>query len=218
MLTFEREYWAQGIRLVAGVDEAGRGPLAGPVVAAAVVLDPDWALDEEDASLSGLTDSKQLSESSRVAFAALLRSSPHVRIGLGVAESAVIDRINILRATHQAMAQAVSQLDPLPDLVLVDGLPVSGLPCPSRAIVRGDTLSLSIAAASVMAKVVRDARMRELDDAYPAYGFRAHKGYGTEAHLRALYEHGPCPEHRRTFAPVREAEANRGGLGQRNLW
>lgn len=218
MLTFEREYWLQGIRLVAGVDEAGRGPLAGPVVAAAVVFDPDWALEEEAAALSGLTDSKQLSESRREAFAALLRSSPRVRMGLGLSEASEIDRINILKATHRAMARAVSQLDPLPDLVLVDGLPVSGLPCPSRAIVRGDALSLSIAAASVMAKVVRDARMRELDALYPGYGFSAHKGYGTEAHLGALYKLGPCPEHRRTFAPVREADANRGGLGQRTLW
>lgn len=218
MLTFERECWAQGLRLVAGVDEAGRGPLAGPVVAAAVVFDPDWAQAEEDASLSGLTDSKQLSESSREAFAALLRASPHVRIGIGLSEVADIDRLNILRATHQAMARAVRHLDPIPEWVLVDGLPVLGLPCGSRAIVRGDALSLSIAAASVMAKVVRDARMRELDAQYPGYSFALHKGYGTEAHLRALYALGPCPEHRRSFAPVREADANRRGVGQRTLW
>lgn len=209
MLTFEREYWGRGIRRLAGVDEAGRGPLAGPVVAAAVVCDPDWALAEEHGLLDGLTDSKQLSAGSRNRFCATLRASSAVQVGVGMAEVDEIERINILRATHLAMARALGNIVPLPAFALVDGLPVAGLPCASRAIVRGDSLSLLIAAASVVAKVVRDARMLELDALYPDYGFAAHKGYGTPAHLQALYEFGPCPEHRRSFAPVREAAANR---------
>jgi ribonuclease HII len=129
-----------------------------------------------------------------------------VDIGLGVADVEEIDRINILQATHAAMARAVAGLTAPPDFILVDGLPVGGLPCRSAALVGGDALSLSIAAASVVAKVVRDAQMRRLDEEYPVYGFARHKGYGSQAHIQALYEHGPCPLHRRSFRPVREAE------------
>lgn len=211
MLTLERQYWLGDTRRLAGLDEAGRGPLAGPVVAAAVILPRAWAEAEEHGVLEGLTDSKQLSEARREHFAALLRAAPGVEIGVGQADVGEIDRLNILRATHLAMARAVQQLRPLPDLVLVDGLAVQGLPCASVPIVGGDAKSLSIAAGSIIAKTVRDAMLRDLGAAYPAYGFAEHKGYGTAAHMRALYEHGPCPAHRRSFAPVKEALANRAG-------
>lgn len=194
---------------MAGVDEAGRGPLAGPVVAAAVVFSRAFVEAEEFGVLTGLTDSKQLSESRRDRFFGILTSSPSVETAVGLAEVGEIDRINILRATHLAMARAVRNLPRPPDHVLVDGLPVQGLPVPSTAIVRGDSLSLSIAAASVVAKVVRDRHMRELDAEFPAYGFARHKGYGSRSHIQALFEHGPSPVHRRSFRPVLEAAAIR---------
>ena len=213
MLRIERTYWDSGFRRLAGVDEAGRGPLAGPVVAAAVVLDRAVGEAEEHGLLEGLTDSKQLTPSARSRFFMRLQELPQVEIGVGVVDEAEIDRLNILRATHAAMAQAVLNLPSRPDLVLVDGLAVAGLPCPSFAFVGGDARSLSIAAASVVAKVVRDNRMRELDRLYPQYGFAQHKGYGTAAHMQALLEYGPCPIHRRSFRPVREAEAIRARKG-----
>ena len=202
MLRFEREAWAGPCLRVAGVDEAGRGPLAGPVVAAAVVFDPDFLEAEATASLAGLDDSKKLPASRREFFHALLSACPHAQIGVASASVAEIDALNILRATHLAMARALSQLDPLPGFALVDGLPVKGLPVPHRAIVGGDAASLSIAAASVMAKVVRDRLMVELAAQYPGYGFERHKGYGTPAHLAALRRLGPCPAHRKSFGPV----------------
>jgi len=189
---------------VAGVDEAGRGPLAGPVVAAAVVLGREFAQREEEGLLKGLTDSKKLRENRREAFHQLLDDSSAVEIGVGMSSIAEIDKLNILHATYAAMSRAVAGLKPVPDHVLVDGLPVRGLPCASTAIVRGDGLSLSIAAASVVAKVVRDRLMRDLDVLYPQYGFCRNKGYGSRAHIQALLEHGPCPAHRRSFRPVRE--------------
>ena len=202
MLRFEQEAWAGGFSQVAGVDEAGRGPLAGPVVAAAVVFEKEFLEAEADRSLAGLDDSKKLPATRREFFHALLAACPHARIGVASASVAEIDSLNILRATHLAMARAVAQLAPPPDLALVDGLPVKGLPVPHRAIVGGDAASLSIAAASVMAKVTRDRLMTELAAEYPAYGFERHKGYGTAAHLDALRRHGPCPAHRMSFAPV----------------
>jgi ribonuclease HII len=219
VLGIERKYWDEGLVRVAGVDEAGRGPLAGPVVASAVVLSVEFAQLEEHGLLEGLTDSKKLSESRREGFAEILRSSACVEIGIGISGTAEIDRLNILNATHLAMARAVRDLPSLPELILVDGLAVKGLPRPSVPIVRGDSKSLSIAAASIIAKTTRDARMRELDTVYPQYGFAAHKGYGTRAHIQALYEHGPSPEHRRSFSPVREAEENlSGGESQQTLF
>ena len=202
MLRFEREAWADPSLRIAGVDEAGRGPLAGPVVAAAVVFDKDFLEAEATASLAGLDDSKKLPASRREFFHALLSACPRARIGVASASVAEIDALNILRATHLAMARALAQLEPLPDLALVDGLPVKGLPVPHRAIVGGDAASLSIAAASVMAKVVRDRLMVELAAQYPGYGFERHKGYGTPAHLAALRRLGPCPAHRKSFGPV----------------
>lgn len=190
---------------MAGLDEAGRGPWAGPVVAACVMLPPDEGRGRPE--LDGLTDSKRLSPARREYFFSILRSLPGIAIGVGWASVEDIDRLNILRATHRAMARALSSIRPAPDFVLVDGLPVPGLPLPSRAIVHGDSLSLSIAAASVVAKVIRDHRMQALDRRHPGYGFAIHKGYGTAAHRAALLHLGPCPIHRRSFRPVAEALA-----------
>lgn len=202
MLRFEQEAWTAGATRIAGVDEAGRGPLAGPVIAAAVVFDRPFLEIEASRSLARLDDSKKLPASRREFFFTLLTASPHVFIGVGSASVAEIDSLNILRATHLAMARAVERLSPAPDLALVDGLPVKGLPVPHRAIVGGDAQSLSIAAASVIAKVTRDRLMAELAALHPQYGFDRHKGYGTRDHLEALRRHGPCPAHRTSFAPV----------------
>lgn len=190
---------------LAGVDEAGRGPLAGPVVAAALVFDRAFLEAEQYGRLQAINDSKSLSESQRDEGYLLLTGSCPCVFGVGVADVAEIDSLNILRATHLAMARALTVLSPLPDFALVDGLPVPGLPCPSRAIVGGDGRSLSIAAASIIAKVTRDRLMRELDCQYPGYQFARHKGYGTRAHMEALLKLGPCPAHRRSFRPVQEA-------------
>jgi len=218
LLRYERQYWEKGYERLAGVDEAGRGPLAGPVLAAAVVFDRSYAESEEKGTLAGLTDSKKLSATRREFFFELLNTSSYVEIGVGIADIAEIDDLNILRATHVAMARAIHELPALPDYALVDGLSVEGLPCTSTAIVGGDSRSLSIAAGSVVAKVLRDRRMRELDVQYPQYGFARHKGYGSKAHVRALFEHGPCPVHRRTFRPVREAAEIRMRASQQPFW
>lgn len=207
MLQHERQHWDRGLTLVAGVDEAGRGPLAGPVMASAVVLDPTFALEEEQRLLAGLTDSKKLSPRKREGFLDVLMSSPAVLVGVGLADVDEIDRLNILQATHLAMRRALDDLPRVPEHVLVDGRSVKGLGVPSTAIVGGDGKSLSIAAASVVAKVLRDRRMVALDSVYPLYGFARHKGYGSSAHIQALYEYGPAPVHRRSFRPVREAAA-----------
>lgn len=207
MLDTERHCWERGIAHLAGLDEAGRGPLAGPVVAAAVVMDKDFILRELTGSLAGLTDSKQLTPKRREKFAAILQESvPHVQFGIGVATVAEIDSINILQATYLAMRRSLVALPSLPQHVLVDGLPVPELPCPSTALVKGDSRSLLIAAASVIAKVTRDRMMFELHTRYPEYGFAGHKGYGCRSHVQALFEFGPCPEHRMTFRPVRDAD------------
>lgn len=189
---------------VAGVDEAGRGPLAGPVVAAAVVFHAPECPE-------GVLDSKALSPAQRdIAYDRILDCADWAVGMVGVEE---IDRINILRATHLAMRRAVESLPCPPDFLLVDGLPVPGLPCPCRCLVKGERQSASIAAASIIAKVTRDRLMIDLHERYPAYNFARHKGYGTPEHLRALAEHGPCPLHRLTFAPVR-ACSGEGGRGR----
>jgi ribonuclease HII len=195
----ERALHARGIFLVAGVDEAGRGPLAGPVVAAAVILPADCTLE-------GLDDSKKLTAKKREHFHAVLTVRADIHWGIGQADVAEIDRLNILRATHLAMVRAVEALPRKPGHALVDGLPVRGLPVPHTAVVAGDTLSLSIAAASIMAKVTRDRLMIALDAEYPQYGFARHKGYGVREHLEALRSHGPSPVHRRSFQPVAQAQ------------
>ncbi len=191
---YEKAARERGFRVVAGIDEAGRGPLAGPVVAACVVL-------PSDAELPGVRDSKKMTAVQREkAYGMIIdRASCY---GIGSADPAEIDRMNILKACHLAMVRAVSALANAPDFLLVDGLPVPSLTLPQRAIVRGDSASLSIAAASVLAKVTRDRQMIELDAVYPEYGFAGHKGYPAPTHLAALAAYGPCAEHRRSFAPV----------------
>jgi ribonuclease HII len=204
VLVFEQRAWAKGCRRVAGVDEAGRGPLAGPVVAAAVFIPPSALESAPDHVLAGLTDSKQLSPGRRSHFYSILTGLSGVDWAVGTASVEEIDAVNILQATYLAMRRAVEGLSAVPDHLLVDGRPVPNLPVASTAIVRGDGQSFSIAAASVVAKVTRDALMQDLDAAYPAYGFSRNKGYGTREHREALRDLGPCPCHRRSFAPVRQ--------------
>lgn len=185
-------------RLVAGVDEAGRGPLAGPVCVAAVILDPARPID-------GLGDSKQLSERRREALYPLIMERA-LAWRIEFVEAAEIDERNILQATMAGMRRAVAALSPAATHALVDGNRVpDGLPCPATAIIDGDALEPAIMAASILAKVARDARMRALHLQYPAYGFDRHKGYPSPLHREVLRLHGPCPEHRRSFAPVRDA-------------
>lgn len=202
MLVFEKEAWNSGLFFVAGVDEAGRGPLAGPVVAAAVVFEREPLGDGQ--IFSGLTDSKALTEKKRDLFFEQLMACPFAHTAFAVIEPEEIDSINILQATWKAMASALSALDRLPNFALVDGNPVRGLPCDSKSIVKGDAKSLSIAAASVIAKVTRDRMMVELDARHPEYGFARHKGYGTKRHLEAIRKFGPLPCHRKTFRPISE--------------
>lgn len=182
--------------MICGVDEAGRGPLAGPVVAAAVILDPQRPI-------AGLADSKKLSAVRREKLAVDIREKA---LAWCVAEASVeeIDAINILQATLLAMQRAVAGLALTPAEALIDGNRCPALAIPARAIIGGDATVVEISAASILAKTVRDAGLLELHAAYPQYGFDRHKGYGTAAHLAALREHGPCPEHRTSFAPVRE--------------
>lgn len=201
-LKWERALWESGCRVVAGVDEAGRGPLAGPVVAAAVVLPWEWGRDGIPEEYAGLDDSKKLSARARDVFFGLLTSDPRLRFAIVEASAQVIDRINILAATHRAMNEAVGMLDPGPAHVLVDGLRVPSLRGPQTALVGGDGRSYSIAAASVLAKVTRDRIMAEAEERHPGYGFARHKGYPTAEHLEALSRLGPCELHRRSFAPV----------------
>ena len=206
LLEFERLLWARGLRRVAGVDEAGRGPLAGPVVAAAVVFERDFIEKEKDGLFTALTDSKKLTINQRNVFFALLTQSSHVEIGIGFGNVAEIDQINILCSTHLTMNRALTCLCLMPEHAIIDGLPVRNLPCPSTAVIRGDSRSFSVAAASVVAKVVRDQWMMELDRWRPEYGFCSHKGYGTPTHIQALLKHGATEYHRQSFRPVREIE------------
>jgi ribonuclease HII len=187
----ERIYWDRGARFLAGVDEAGRGPLAGPVVAAAVIANPG-------AWIEGIDDSKKLSPSRREELFELITRGA-ISVGIGVVPHTEIDRVNILKATMQAMAGAVSQLDPAPDHLLVDGPRYDGGRVPFTPLIGGDAMCYSIAAASIVAKVTRDRIMTECDRAYPGYGFAKHKGYGTPEHLDAIRTLGPCEIHRRSF-------------------
>jgi ribonuclease HII len=200
---FEAARWRAGQTRVAGVDEAGRGPLAGPVVAAAVILPPHWLETGLPAELRGLNDSKQLTEARREEFFTVLTQLAEVRFAIAAVDAATIDRINILQATHRAMNEALAQLQPAPEHALVDGNPVKTLRFAQTAIVKGDARSYSIAAASVLAKVTRDHMAAEWDKQWPEYGFAVHKGYGTPQHLAAIQKHGPCPIHRRSFAPLK---------------
>lgn len=198
----ERSLRAQGYGVIAGTDEAGRGPLAGPVVAACVIL-------PADCDPQRYRDSKQLSHARRVELAEELLASKAL-IGVGVVSAAEIDRLNILKASLFAMRLAMENLPVAPDFLLVDGKQSVPVAVPQQAVVKGDSLSASIAAASIIAKVRRDALMDALHLEYPQYQFHRHKGYGTAEHCELLRRHGPCPQHRRSFRPVREALAEGG--------
>ena len=188
---YEREAFTDGVKLVCGVDEAGRGPLAGPVCAAAVILPPELVIP-------GLNDSKKLTDKKRRELYDVITAEA-VSYGIAFASEKEIDEINILQATFLAMARAMEKLTPQPELALIDGNRAKDFGLPVRTIVKGDSLSASIAAASILAKVTRDRLMEQYDEAYPQYGFAVHKGYGTKRHYEALREFGPSPIHRMTF-------------------
>lgn len=192
---FEEQARDEGYRFIAGVDEVGRGCLAGPVVAAACILDLAKPVP------AGLTDSKKLTEKRREAIAAELRESA-VAFAIGAVEADEIDRINILEATKKAMMLAVEALEPAADYLLIDALQLRTLRLPQKALIKGDSISYSIAAASVIAKTYRDDLMKRLDAEFPQYGFAGHKGYGSATHFAALRSHGPCPYHRMSFKGV----------------
>ncbi len=191
---FEQAAWRRGLTRVAGVDEAGRGPLAGPVVAAAVILPPGGRIE-------GVDDSKRLTAEERTQLYDVIGARA-VAVGVGMADPATIDRLNILEATRLAMRQALAALAAAPELVLTDYVALDGLGCPQKNLVQGDRRSASVAAASIVAKVTRDRIMEAADRDYPEYGFGRHKGYPTPEHRAALGRHGPCPLHRRTYSGV----------------
>ncbi|WP_431799406.1 ribonuclease HII [Halobacillus andaensis] len=195
MKSYEYYYKAKGKKFIAGIDEAGRGPLAGPVVAAAVILPDDFFLE-------GLNDSKQLPLHKREEYYDFIQA--HARVGVGVVSNLEIDQINIYRATKLAMQRSVEQLGVKPDQLLIDAMRLGELSCEQESIVKGDQRSVSIAAASIIAKVTRDSIMKNLAEEYPHYHFESNQGYGTKSHLDALGEHGITPYHRKSFAPVRE--------------
>ena len=188
---FEAQAWRTGLTRIAGVDEAGRGPLAGPVVAAAVVIAPDRRV-------RGVADSKVLPPERREELFALIHERA-VAVGVGIVDHLTIDRINILEATRLAMDQALAALALVPELIITDFVSLRACPCPQRNLVDGDARCASVAAASIVAKVTRDRLMRELDAEFPAYGFAKHKGYATPEHIAAIDRHGLCPQHRRSF-------------------
>lgn len=207
MLALERALWRSGLGAIAGVDEVGVGPLAGPVVAAAVILPPD-------AVIEGVHDSKTLSRKRREALDGVIRQAA-AAVGLGVVSAEEVDRLNPYQAGLRAMALAVLDLGQVPDHLLVDAREIPGTSVPQTSIVAGDRKVRAIAAASIVAKVYRDDLMVSLDKAYPDYGFGRHMGYGTRAHLEALHRLGPCPAHRQSYAPVREAaERHRPGVAK----
>lgn len=191
MFELEESYYEQGMTLVCGVDEAGRGPLAGPVCAAAVIL-------PRDVQIPGLNDSKKLTDKKRRELFPLIQEKA-VAYGIGFAGHEEIDAINILQATFLAMERALAQLPVKPEIAMIDGNREKDFGIPVRTVVHGDSLSASIAAASILAKVTRDDLMLEMANQYPQYGFDIHKGYGTKAHYEALRAYGPCPIHRMTF-------------------
>ena len=191
---YEARAWRAGLARIAGLDEAGRGPLAGPVVAAAVIFAPDRRVRK-------LCDSKLLSPERREALFHAITTHA-VGVGVGIVDHATIDRVNILQATRLAMLEALRQLAVAPDLVITDFVKLPGLACPQRNLVDGDARCATVAAASIIAKVTRDRLMVEADQQFPEYGFARHKGYATAEHLAALDRLGPCPLHRRTFAGV----------------
>ncbi len=191
MLHYEQKLWNSGLEFVAGVDEAGRGPLAGPVVAAAVIF-------PQDIFIAGINDSKKLSSSRREELLEIIQRKA-LSFAVGIVDEKEIDRINILRATFKAMRMAIGSLSIHPEHLLIDGGPLPEKIYPQTAIVKGDQKSFSIAAASIVAKVVRDRMMVKYDKEYPQYGFARHKGYGTKEHVNAIRKYGPCEIHRRSF-------------------
>ncbi|MBX0356463.1 ribonuclease HII [Halobacillus sp. Nhm2S1] len=195
MMTFEKNLLQHGFTHVAGIDEAGRGPIAGPVVAGAVILPHDYYLE-------GLNDSKKLSLKTREAYFDRIKSDADW--GVGVVTNEEIDQINIYQATKLAMQRAVEDLSGQPEHLLIDAMELDAIPSPQTKLIKGDERSVSIAAASVIAKVTRDRMMAELDEQYPMYEFRNNQGYGTKPHVEALKTHGPSPIHRKTFAPVKD--------------
>ncbi|WP_270995612.1 ribonuclease HII [Listeria seeligeri] len=197
MKHYENDLYQQGYKFIAGVDEVGRGPLAGPVVAAAVIL-------PEDFSVVGINDSKQLSELKRETLFELIQQQA-IAVGVGIIEHDVIDEVNIYEATKLAMRKALDELNPSPDFVLIDAMPLKYTEA-ELSLIKGDTKSISIAAASIIAKVTRDRLMKDYDVAYPGYDFVNNMGYGTKNHLNGLDTIGVCPIHRLSFAPVKEAK------------
>ena len=195
LLKYEKELYNEGIELIAGVDEVGRGPLVGPVVTAAVILPKNYYLE-------GLTDSKKLSEKKRNEFYPIIMRDA-ISVGIGIIDAKKIDEVNIYEATKLAMYQAISKLNPKPEHVLIDAMKLN-LDMPSTSIIHGDALSETIGAASVIAKVTRDNMMIELDKKYPQYGFKKHKGYPTKEHLENLKKYGPLDNYRFTYGPVRD--------------
>lgn len=195
MSQYEQSLYTKGITLIAGIDEAGRGPLAGPVVAAAVIL-------PQDAYLPGINDSKKLSEAKRETLFHQIQATA-ISIGVGIVSAKEIDELNIYQAAKKAMLQAVEQLVPKPEYLLIDAMELP-LAIPQQSLIKGDANSVSIAAASVVAKVTRDAIMKQLGEQYPQYGFEKHMGYGTEYHLQAIRTYGVTEHHRRSFSPVKE--------------
>jgi len=192
---YEEEIWKEGFRYIAGIDEAGRGPLAGPVVAAAVIMPPN-------AYIAGVNDSKKLSPGKRLKLALKIKEAA-VAWAVAAVNPPYLDDINILNATRKAMIQAVCELYPQPDFLLIDALNLPDVHIKQHYLIKGDNLSFSIACASILAKVERDASMEALEHIYPGYGFSKHKGYASREHIQALMLKGPCPLHRRSFEPVK---------------
>lgn len=216
-LEYESAFWRDGFTLVAGLDEAGRGALAGPVVAAAIILPPlaeaeaqDWLHHTLFQTIARADDSKKLNERTREQLFEPVRAIA-TAYAVGSASQAEIDELNILKASHLAMYRALQALSLAPHALLLDALVLQKIQIPQQGIIHGDALALSIAAASILAKVTRDRLMRELDAQYPQYGFAQHKGYGTAAHLQALRKFGPSPIHRQSFAPVSQRIKEEGG-------
>jgi ribonuclease HII len=199
LFQFDKQYYDKGFNLIAGIDEAGRGPLAGPVVAAAVIL-------PQNLTIEGINDSKKLTPKKRELLFEEIKEKA-LSFSIAVVDNKIIDEINILQATFKAMASAAQDLKAKPDLLIIDGshkIPQNyfSLPCPQEAIISGDAKSANIAAASILAKVARDKIMDDYAKLYPQYGFEKHKGYGTKAHMQAIEKFGACPIHRMTFAPL----------------
>jgi ribonuclease HII len=199
MSTYERKYRSQGFQLIAGVDEVGRGPLAGPVVAAAVIL-------PEGFYLPGIDDSKKLTEKKREQYNEMIRKKA-IAVSISMIPAEVIDEINIFEATKKAMKAAIAELTDKPDFILIDAMKLE-LPYPSESIIKGDAKSISIAAASIVAKVARDHLMKELAKTYPQYAFEQNMGYGTKEHIEAIYKYGITSYHRKSFAPIKELIAS----------